>query len=56
MWAAFCDEIANGRDGMSQPFTCALPEEAAGSHQLFTAALESEKTGGTVAVDWEGLA
>ncbi|WP_027091925.1 Gfo/Idh/MocA family protein [Cohnella thermotolerans] len=52
MWAAFCDEIAHGRDGMSQPFVCALPEEAAGSHRIFTAALESHRTGGTAAVDW----
>ena len=55
MWAAFCDEIANGAEGMAQPFRNALPEEAAGSHRLFTAALESQRTGGTVAVDWEGL-
>lgn len=56
MWAAFCDEIAHGRDGMRQPFVCALPEEAAGSHRLFTAALESNRTGGTALVNWEGLA
>lgn len=52
MWAAFCDEIAHGAEGMSQPFRCATPEEAAGSHRLFTAALESHRTGGTAAVDW----
>ncbi|GIO15711.1 myo-inositol 2-dehydrogenase [Cohnella xylanilytica] len=52
MWAAFCDEIAHGTEGMSQPFRCATPEEAAGSHRLFTAALESHRTGGTAAVDW----
>ena len=27
MWAAFCDELANGRDRMNQPFHCATPEE-----------------------------
>ncbi len=43
MWAAFCDELANGR-AMRQSFTCATPEEAADSHQLFTAALESQRT------------
>lgn len=52
MWAAFCDEIAHGASGMSQPFACATPEEAAGSHLLFTAALESQKNGSTVALDW----
>jgi predicted dehydrogenase len=41
MWAAFCDELAHGRDGMRQPFYCATPEEAAATHRLFTAALES---------------
>lgn len=40
MWAAFCDELANGRDGMKQPFYCVTPEEAAQSHEIFTAALE----------------
>ncbi|MFD0961882.1 Gfo/Idh/MocA family protein [Paenibacillus chungangensis] len=52
MWAAFCDEIVHGKEGMQQPFSCALPEEASGSHRLFTAALESHKTGSTVAIDW----
>jgi len=52
MWAAFCDELVN-RDGMSQKFRCATPEEAAGSHRVFTAALESERTGNTIAIDWE---
>lgn len=56
MWAAFCDEVVHGQQGMSQPFTCATPEEAAGSHCLFTAALESERIGGTVNVDWGALA
>jgi predicted dehydrogenase len=47
MWAAFCDELVN-RDRMKQPLHCATPEEAAGSHKLFTAALESDRTGQTV--------
>ncbi|WP_428388909.1 Gfo/Idh/MocA family protein [Mucisphaera sp.] len=51
MWAAFCDELVHGREGMMQPFTCARPEEAAASHDLFTAALASEATGRTVTVD-----
>ncbi|MBO7747658.1 Gfo/Idh/MocA family oxidoreductase [Paenibacillus sp. MWE-103] len=52
MWAAFCDELAHGADGMSQPFRCATPEEALGSHRVFTAALASERDGSTVAIDW----
>jgi predicted dehydrogenase len=47
MWAAFCDEWANG-PGTRQPFTCATPDETAESHRLFTAALESRRTGQTV--------
>ena len=43
MWAAFCDELAHGRDGMRQPFHCATPEEAATTHRLFTAALRSHE-------------
>ncbi|MBB6670495.1 Gfo/Idh/MocA family protein [Cohnella nanjingensis] len=51
MWAAFCDELAN-RDSMTQPFRCATPAEAAGSHRVFTAALASQRTGETVTIDW----
>jgi len=50
MWAAFCDELTNGKDGMSQFFHCATPEEAAASHRLFTAALESQKSKSTVSI------
>ena len=42
MWAAFCDEVAHGKDGMKQPFICVTPEEAAQSHEIFTAALASQ--------------
>ncbi|MCS7261351.1 MAG: Gfo/Idh/MocA family oxidoreductase [Anaerolineae bacterium] len=49
MWAAFCDELVNGRE-MRQPFYCATPEETAESHRLFTAALESHRCGQVVAV------
>ncbi|MFD0717224.1 Gfo/Idh/MocA family protein [Paenibacillus sp. GCM10027626] len=52
MWAAFCDEVANGKDGMQQPLCCATPAEAEGSHKVFTAALESKRTGQTVTVNW----
>jgi len=50
MWAAFCDEVAHGREGMSQPFYCATPEEAAAHHEIFTAALESQRDARTVAL------
>jgi hypothetical protein len=35
---------------MSQPFHCATPEEAAATHRLFTAALESQHNRAVVAV------
>jgi predicted dehydrogenase len=38
----------HGGDGMKQPFYCATPEEVAASHDLFTAALESQRSGQTV--------
>jgi predicted dehydrogenase len=43
MFAAFCDEAANGRENMKQPFYCATPEEAAESHRIFTESLEYHK-------------
>jgi predicted dehydrogenase len=42
MWAAFCDELTHGRNGMRQPFYCATPEEAHQSHLVFTAALRDQ--------------
>jgi len=53
MWAAFCDELAHGRNGMRQPLYCATPSEAAETHVLFTAALESHATGQTSRPLWE---
>jgi predicted dehydrogenase len=50
MWAAFCDELVNGRAGMGQPFYCVTPEEATWSHELFTAALASQRNKETVRV------
>ena len=47
MWAAFCDELAHGRDGMRQPFYCVTPAEIAQCHDLFTAALVSAATEST---------
>jgi hypothetical protein len=43
MWAAFCDELTYGRDGMSQPFYCVTPQETYQHHQILTAALQSHK-------------
>ncbi|NOV04004.1 Gfo/Idh/MocA family protein [Paenibacillus planticolens] len=53
MWAAFCDELAHGKQ-TQQPFYCATPEETAYSHRIFTAALESNKKGQTISIDWRG--
>ena len=41
MWAAFCDELAHGREKMLQPFYCVTPEEAHRTHLVFTEALKS---------------
>jgi predicted dehydrogenase len=49
MWAAFLNELATG-NSPSKFAGCATPAEANLSHRLFTAALESEKTGATCAV------
>ncbi len=50
MWAAFCDELVHGASEMKQPLRCVLPQETALSHQLFTAALESQQTGQTISL------
>lgn len=47
MWAAFCDEVVH-RAQMTQPFHCVTPQETLGSHELFTAALQSALTKQTV--------
>jgi predicted dehydrogenase len=44
MWAAFCDEAV----GNTPRFQCGTPEEVALSHALFTAALESQRSGNVV--------
>jgi predicted dehydrogenase len=47
MWAAFLDELDRGQP--RKPFAgCATPEEAALSHRLFTAALQSQQNASTV--------
>jgi predicted dehydrogenase len=50
MWAAYLDELANGKEGMQQPFHCATAAEAAQTHRIFTAALESQRNAATVAI------
>jgi predicted dehydrogenase len=50
MWAAFHRELAGG-DLPGKFAGCATPEEVALSHRLFTAALASQETSSTVAVD-----
>ena len=41
MWAAFCDELANGREKMKQPFYCVTPKRFCRVISIFTQALES---------------
>ena len=48
MWAAFLDELAHGED-MRGPFRCATPDEAAATHRVFTAALDSSARAAVVA-------
>jgi len=50
MWAAFCDELSNGRDSMKQPFYCATPAETTLHHKLFTAALQSQQDNAVVEI------
>jgi predicted dehydrogenase len=45
MWAAFCDELAHGREGMRQPFGCVTPEETEQHHRVLTASLASQRLG-----------
>jgi predicted dehydrogenase len=47
MWAAFCDEVA----GNTPKYQCGTPNEAALSHALFTAALESQRSRSVVALE-----
>jgi predicted dehydrogenase len=50
MWAAFIYELQHGRP-LTKFAGCATPAEAALSHRLFTAALESQKNKKTVDID-----
>jgi predicted dehydrogenase len=49
MWAAFLYELAHGRPP-ARFAGCAAPQETALSHRLFTAALESQRTGAAIIV------
>jgi len=49
MWAAFLYELAEGKP-KSRFAACVTPDEVAYSHRLFTAALESQKTGKTISI------
>ncbi|MEH7224753.1 Gfo/Idh/MocA family oxidoreductase [Bacillus sp. JJ1566] len=50
MWAAFCEEIVFGKK--QDTLHCVTPEETYHSHVLFTAALESQKTGKTINLNY----
>lgn len=50
MWAAFCDQLVHGVDGMRQPFYCATPQETAAHHEVLTAALASHAQRSAVAL------
>jgi predicted dehydrogenase len=49
MWAAFCDQLANGTG--NNRFLCATPQETAQHHQVLTAALRSHSEQRAVALD-----
>jgi predicted dehydrogenase len=51
MWATFCDELCH-RESMSQPFICVTPDEAARSHAVFTAALESQRNNQVITINY----
>ncbi|MFN8377184.1 MAG: Gfo/Idh/MocA family oxidoreductase [Anaerolineae bacterium] len=51
MWAAFCDELAHGRQGMRQPFYCGTPAETLLQHKVLTAALQSNRDRRTVSLE-----
>ena len=58
MWAAFCDEMLHGRDGMHQvsetPFTCVSPTEAQQHHAILDAALRSHRQDALIPLDAAG--
>ena len=54
MWAAFLHELVHGKP-LKTFAGCVTPEETALSHQLFTAALESQRRSTTVALEEAGM-
>jgi hypothetical protein len=48
MWAAFCDELVNGRAAMQQRFYCVTPSETEQHHKILSAALESHLASQTI--------
>jgi len=56
MWAAFCDELTHGKDGMRQtgttPFTCVTPAEAQQHHRVLDASQRSHETSSLIDLDW----
>ncbi|NQU41960.1 Gfo/Idh/MocA family oxidoreductase [bacterium] len=55
MLAAFCHQVAVGPED-EVPFPCATPVETKWSHEILTAALESQRTGKTVEIRDAGQA
>jgi predicted dehydrogenase len=51
MWAAYCDELVNGR--RSPVVQCVTPELTAEAHRIFTAALSSQREGRTIDLSGE---
>lgn len=49
MFAAFCDELVHGED-MIGDFRCLSLAETSAAHRVFTAALESQRTGNSIDV------
>ena len=49
MWAGFLYELEHGKP-KTKYSGCVTPDETTMSHRLFTAALESQKTGGTISI------
>ncbi len=56
MWAAFCDELTNGRNRMLQSFYCATPQETRLHHEILTAALDSHKRAQVVSLQTSNTA
>lgn len=56
MWAAFCDEMVHGIEGMRQtgdkPFVCVSPKETLQHHRILTAALQSHQQQSLNKLDW----